>query len=219
MNKLTLLLSLTCAIGAASFFDKAYAQLTVKEPTAEEVREMQKEAARLSTGKASHAKAGKDAEKGKSSWVRATIEIKAPREVVWEAVHEERKHDPDLAYSKVIVPGEHEYTLEQKMVLIPVIGSAVCQMHNKEVPNERIDYKLIKSDRFKHLEGSWVLSTAANGNTNLELLTNIDLGLPVPRSMVNNLTQKKLQRRLKNVKEAAEVLNNKIVHAKKTLAH
>lgn len=215
MTKLKTLLTVISIASIGMVCPGASAQLVIKEPSAEEVREMHKEAARQNV-KSKHKESG---DKSKSSWVRAIIEIKAPREVVWEAVHEERKHDPDLAYSKVIVPGEHEYTLEQKMVLIPVIGSAVCQMHNKEVPNERIDYKLIKSDRFKHMEGSWVLSTAANGNTNLELSTNIDLGLPVPRTMVNNLTQKKLQRRLKNVKEAAEVLNNKLVHAKKTVAH
>jgi hypothetical protein len=57
--------------------------------------------------------------KEKPELVKASIRIEAPREVVWQAVHDERKHDPDLAYSKVIVPGEHEYVLEQKIVLIP----------------------------------------------------------------------------------------------------
>jgi hypothetical protein len=66
---------------------------------------------------------------------------------------------PTWPTARVIVPGEHEYVLEQKMVLIPVFGSAVCEMQNKEVPFERIDYKLIKSDRFKHMQGSWVLNT------------------------------------------------------------
>lgn len=52
--------------------------------------------------------------KDKPELIKASIHIEAPREVVWQAVHDERKHDPDLAYSKVIVPGEHEYVLEQK---------------------------------------------------------------------------------------------------------
>jgi uncharacterized protein YndB with AHSA1/START domain len=158
--------------------------------------------------------------KDKPEVVKASIHIDAPREVVWQAVHDERKHDPDLAYSKVIVPGEHEYTLEQKMVLIPVFGSAVCEMLNKEVPLERIDYKLIKSDRFKHMEGSWVLTPSSDGKTTtLELSTSLDLGVPVPRSVINGFTAKKLQRRLKHVKESAETLNIKLVQAKKTIAH
>ncbi|CAN5229419.1 hypothetical protein BH11CYA1_BH11CYA1_28890 [soil metagenome] len=158
--------------------------------------------------------------KEKPEVVKASVHIDAPKEVVWQAVHEERKHDPDLAYSKVIVPGEHEYTLEQKMVLIPVFGSAVCEMQNKEVPLERIDYKLIKSDRFKHMEGSWVLTPSSDGkSTTLELSTSLDLGVPVPKAVINGFTAKKLQRRLKNVKESAETLNLKLAQSKKNLAH
>ncbi|MBP9092166.1 hypothetical protein KBI23_14150 [bacterium] len=151
--------------------------------------------------------------------IKASICIDAPREVVWQAVHDERKHDPDLAYSKIIVPGEHEYVLEQKMVLIPVFGSAVCEMQNKEVPLERIDYKLIKSDRFKHMEGSWVLTPTSDGKTTLELSTSLDLGMPVPRSVINGFTAKKLQRRLKHVKESAETLNIKLAQTKKSASH
>ncbi len=169
-------------------------------------------AAKQAAAKPAAAKAGS---KEKPQWVKASIDIKAPREVVWQAVHEERKHDPDLAYSKIIVPGEHEYVLEQKMVLIPVFGSAVCEMQNKEVPLERIDYKLIKSDRFKQMEGSWVLTSIDGKNTTLQLSTNLDLGIPVPRSVVNGFTAKKLQKRLKNVKEAAETINAKLASAKK----
>jgi hypothetical protein len=118
------------------------------------------------------------------------------------------------------VPGEHEYVLEQKMVLIPVFGSAVCEMQNKEVPLERIDYKLIKSDRFKHMQGSWVLTPSSDGRTTtLELSTSLDLGMPVPKSVINGFTAKKLQRRLKHVKESAETLNIKLAESKKSTAH
>jgi ribosome-associated toxin RatA of RatAB toxin-antitoxin module len=158
-------------------------------------------------------------EANKPEKIKASICIDAPREVVWQAVHDERKHDPDLAYSKIIVPGEHEYVLEQKMVLIPVFGSAVCEMQNKEVPLERIDYKLIKSDRFKHMEGSWVLTPTSDGKTTLELSTSLDLGMPVPKSVINSLTAKKLQRRLQHVKESAETLNIKLAQSKKAASH
>lgn len=147
------------------------------------------------------------------NWVRAAVEINAPANVVWEAVHEERKNDPDLAYSKLIhegSPGSNEYRLEQKFVLVPVLGTAVCEMHNKEVPFERIDYKLIKSDRFKTMEGSWVLTTLEGGKTKLELSSLLDTGMPVPRGMVNSITARKIQKRLKRVKTAAELLDHKL---------
>lgn len=137
--------------------------------------------------------------------VKASITIKAPPEVVWDAVHEQRKTDPELAYSKVLRQGVNEATLEQKFMVIPVIGSAVCTMNTQEVPNRRIDYQMIKSDRFKAMEGSWILTPSADGkSTTLELSSHVDLGLPVPRGMMNGVTQKKLERRLAHVRELAE---------------
>lgn len=137
--------------------------------------------------------------------VKASITIKAPPEVVWDAVHEQRKSDPELAYSKVLKQGVNEAVLEQKFMVIPVIGSAVCTMNTQEVPNRRIDYQMIKSDRFKAMEGSWVLTPSADGKTTtLELSSHIDLGLPVPRAMMNGVTHKKLERRLAHVRELAE---------------
>lgn len=144
------------------------------------------------------------------NWVQGSVEINAPPQIVWEAVHEERKHDPDLAYSKVIQEGTNEYKLEQKFVLVPILGTAICQMHNKEVPFERIDYKLIKSDHFKAMEGSWVLVPQEGGKTKLELSSLLDTGMMVPRGMINSIAARKIQKRLKRVKAAAEILNKKL---------
>jgi carbon monoxide dehydrogenase subunit G len=150
-----------------------------------------------------------------SQWASGSVVIKAPPEVVWQAVHDERNSDPDLAYSKILEQGENECKLEQKFTFIPVIGTAVCQMYNREVPNERIDYKLIKSDRFKAMEGSWVLTAIEEGKTRLDLSTNLDMGIPVPRGMVNAITAKKLATRLKHVKEMAETRHAKLAQNKK----
>ena len=137
--------------------------------------------------------------------VKAAITIKAPPEVVWEAVHEQRKTDPELAYSKVLRQGVNEATLEQKFTVLPIVGTAVCVMNTQEVPNRRIDYQMVKSDKFKAMEGSWVLTPSADGkSTNLELTSHIDMGLPVPRAMMNGVTKQKLERRLAHVRELAE---------------
>ena len=137
--------------------------------------------------------------------------IEAPPRIVWEAVHEERQHDPDLEYNKILEKGENKCRLEQKFKLIPVIGSAVCEMKNWEVPLKRIDYKLIKSDRFKSMEGSWVLTSKDNGrSTLLELSTHLDLGFPVPGTLMKSVTSKKLTRRLTNVKKMAEDTQRKL---------
>ena len=150
------------------------------------------------------------------NWMKARVLIKASPHVVWETVHEERKHDPDLAYSKILSQEKNQATLEQKFALIPVIGTAVCVMHNAEVPFERIDYNMISSDRFKAMEGSWVLTPGREANsTYLELSSYCDLGLPIPRSMIDGVTTKKLQKRLANVKTMAEATQGRLAaHSK-----
>jgi len=138
-------------------------------------------------------------------FITARTLIEAPPRIVWDAVHEERQKDPDIEYSKVLETSENKCRLEQKFKLIPVFGTAVCEMHNWEVPLERIDYKLIKSDRFKSMEGSWVLTSKEDGRfTMLELSTHLDLGIPVPGGLMKSVTSKKLTKRLSNVKKVAE---------------
>ena len=142
-------------------------------------------------------------------WVTAKVKINAQPSIVWEAVHEERKTDPDLAYSKVLEEskgesGRNEQTLEQKFQLIPVLGTSVCVIKSTEDLHKRIDYHLLKSDRFKAVEGSWILQPVEDGCTVLELGSYIDIGVPAPRSFVENIAGKKLERRLNAVRKVAE---------------
>lgn len=149
-------------------------------------------------------------------WVKARILIKATPHVVWETVHEERRRDPDMEYSKVLQQKDNQATLEQKFALIPVIGTATCVMRNVEVPLQRIDYNMISSDRFKAFEGSWVLSPGEDSSsTYLELASYCDMGIPVPRSMIEGITGKKLQRRLSNVKIMAEATQTRLAQGEK----
>ncbi|HEY9773907.1 MAG TPA: hypothetical protein V6C81_08875 [Planktothrix sp.] len=139
-------------------------------------------------------------------WVKASVLIEAPPEEVFRTIHEERLKDPDLAYSKVIEQiSANECRLEQKFNFLPVIGTSVCLMSNSEVPNERIDYWLIRSDHFKAMEGSWVLTPCHGGQfTRLELSSHLDLGIPIPKTFMNSITGKKIRKRLANVKQLAE---------------
>jgi hypothetical protein len=144
-------------------------------------------------------------------WVKAKILINASGPVVWETVHEERKRDPDLEYSKILKSENNQLTLEQKFALLPVIGTATCVMINREVLNERIDYEMVSSDHFKAMEGSWVLTPGKTPDTTyLELSSYVDMGLPVPRMMIDGITGKKLQRRLANVKIMAEATTSRL---------
>jgi hypothetical protein len=142
-----------------------------------------------------------------SDIVSGSVTINAPSKVVWEAVHTERQNDPDLEYSKVIEQHGNQSLIEQKFNALPVIGAATCQLIQREIPLERIDYKLVKSDKFKALNGSWVLTPSADGHTTvLALSSHLDTGMAYSQTIIDMLTKKKIDKRLDNVKRAAEAV-------------
>jgi hypothetical protein len=137
-------------------------------------------------------------------WVKAKMLIQATSELVWQSIHNEQNADQDLVYRKVISRGVNDVVSEQKLHHLPIIGSAVSTMHTTEVPLKRIDYELVKSDHFKALEGSWVLTSGPNKSTYLELSSYCDIGIPIPRPIREGITVKKLEKRLENVKKNSE---------------
>lgn len=137
-------------------------------------------------------------------WVKAKMWIQAPSEVVWNSIHNEQSADQDLVYRKVISRGVNDVVSEQKLHHLPIIGTAVSTMHTTEVPLKRIDYEMVKSDHFKALEGSWVLTPGPNKSTYLELSSYCDIGIPIPRPIRDGITVKKLEKRLANVKKNSE---------------
>lgn len=140
--------------------------------------------------------------------VKGTIEIKASAEAVWNAVHKERTNDPDISYSKVLQQKGNRILLEQKFAALPVIGEATCLMVQEETPMKRIDYKLVRSDKFKDMSGSWILKATPNGITTLELYSLLDTGMPYSQGVINAILQDKINKRLCRVKTAAEQGSN-----------
>lgn len=137
---------------------------------------------------------------------RGHIEIKAPARIVWDAVHKERAEDPDPTYSKVVEKQGDKIMLEQKFKGMPVIGEAVCLMEQTETVNQRIDYKMVSSDKFKDLRGSWILTDLSNGRTKLELHSVLNTGLPFSEHIINHVLKGRIAKRLERVKASAERL-------------
>lgn len=136
--------------------------------------------------------------------VSGQIEIKAPARIVWDAVHKERAEDPDLTYSKVVEKQGDKVMLEQKFNGMPIIGQAVCLLEQTETVNKRIDYKLVKSDKFKALSGSWILTELPDGVTRLELHSVLNTGLPFSEHIINHVLRGRIGKRLERVKVSAE---------------
>lgn len=146
----------------------------------------------------------------KTKGVSSSIVIEASPKIVWQAVADQRSTDPDLIYSKVLSRSGNTSMLEQKFSKLPVIGTATVLFRSNEVPHQRIDYAMVKSDKFKDMSGSWVLKPVDNDTTELQLTNFVDTGMP--QFFVNQFTKAKVKQRLALIKSAAE-------RAQRTLAN
>ena len=129
--------------------------------------------------------------------------INAPVKAVWEAMRTLRRNDP--AHRKVLSSGGGDYVVEEKFEKIPVLGQAICTYKEHEVPMQRLEYSMIKSDKLKAFDGEWELSPTADGKTNVKLSSRTDAGVCIPFAdrITRNRTAKSIAKRLEEVREIA----------------
>ena len=144
--------------------------------------------------------------------IKATVKINAPPELVWEAIHQERNHDPSVIYTQTFDEKPGEYSLKQKYNLLPGFGTAECVIRNLEIPHKRIDYYLIQGDNFKKMEGSWVLTSMDAGkSTLLELTTYVETVFSIPRFFLDSVTSRKAEKLVASTKRHAESMHQPVV--------
>lgn len=138
-------------------------------------------------------------------YVSSRILIKAPVEIVWKMVHEERETAPNLVYSKLHKEDANLLVFEQKWTIVPFLATTTCVISENEIPYKRIDYKVVKSNQFKVMEGAWIFTPVDSGSaTELELTTHLELRRLAPMKLVNAMAKKKIAQRLAHIKELAE---------------
>ncbi|CAN5163648.1 hypothetical protein BH10CYA1_BH10CYA1_58010 [soil metagenome] len=143
------------------------------------------------------------AESNTDAMVSNSTIINAPVKAVWEAMRTLRRNDP--AHRKVLSSSGGDYVVEEKFDGIPILGQAVCTYKEHEVPMQRLEYSLIKSDKLKAFDGEWELSPTADGKTNLKLSSRTDAGICVPfaNRITRNRTAKSIAKRLDQVRDIA----------------
>jgi hypothetical protein len=138
-------------------------------------------------------------------YVASAVVIEAPVSVVWDVVHSERDSAPNLVYSKLHKENEGLMVLEQKWTVVPFVKTTTCVIEEKEVKHERIDYRVLKSNQFKVMEGAWIFTPSPDGkSTTLKLTTHLELRGIGSGKIVNMVAKRKISQRLAHVKELAE---------------
>lgn len=112
------------------------------------------------------------------NYVHESKVISAPIRVVWEAVKAQKVNDPE--HRRVISTKGSVSVVEEKFSHIPVLGTATCQYSQEELSGNRLEYKMISSDKFVAFEGQWELKPTADGQTSVTLSSFVDSGLRLP---------------------------------------
>lgn len=158
----------------------------------------------LSVGDSSIPARGADIDKGFKG-VSRSITVKASPQACYEAIHHLRKQA--VSTVKELSKTEGDAILEETFLNLPFVGKAVCTYEERYVPGKSIEYKMIRSDKFKAFEGKWELNeTAEKMETEVRLSSFVLLDLPIPflRQITNTQTLKGVKERLNAVKTCAE---------------
>ncbi len=139
--------------------------------------------------------------------VKQSMTVNAKPEHVWEAIQHERK---GMDRTLLSYDGK-EATIDEKFASLPIVGAATCTYIEKESStNERIDYALLRSDRFIVFQGSWIISPGKDGSSTVVELSNaIDPGIRVPfwQDITKLAAHRMIKRRLESVTAYAEKLH------------
>lgn len=136
----------------------------------------------------------------------SSIIVKAKPEVVYNAILKLREETKDTV-KELSRDGQNACVLEETFENLPVIGQAKCVYKEVYVPYKKIEYNLVRSDKFKSFEGKWTLTPMDDGQcTNLALSSYVDLDIPVPfgKQLTKMQTARGVKKRLKMVKLACE---------------
>jgi len=154
-----------------------------------------------------HKHKGKHVEHKHAPEVKQSIVVNAKAANVWEAIQQNRKTDD---HRKLLSYDGTAATLHETFAALPIVGEASCDYVERESqPLERIDYTMVKSDRFHVFEGTWRLTPGKTANqTVVELSNTIDPGIRVPfwQDITKMAANRMVKRRLDAISAYAEQL-------------
>ena len=124
---------------------------------------------------------------------------------VFQAIKQSRYQEPGRR--KVVASDSSSAILEESFKNLPIVGDAICRYKETEILNERIDYQIMNSDKFKAFDGAWELEPLDGGKaTRLKLSSYVESYLKVPfwKQLTAMNTKRDIKRRLNNIKQNVE---------------
>jgi hypothetical protein len=133
------------------------------------------------------------------------IIVNAKPEEVYNAIRRLRDDSQDTV--KELSHQANHCVLEEKFPGLPLVGDAKCVYEEVYTPYSRIEYSMVRSDRFKAFEGRWLLLPTEDGTaTRLSLSSYVDVDIPLPfaKQLCKLQTSHGVKERLQEVKAVCE---------------
>jgi hypothetical protein len=140
----------------------------------------------------------------KSKVVTETLKIDASPQAVFAAIQGYRTSS--LYHRKLISYDGTSALVDEQLQGVPVLGSVHCTWVEKEVPYQRIDYKMVQSDKFVSGSGSYVILPGSADSVTLELSSELDSGCKIPfaKEIGQMAAHKDMKSRLLQIKRMSE---------------
>jgi len=136
--------------------------------------------------------------------VTETLKIDASPQAVFQAIQGYRTST--LHHRKLVSYDGTSAVVDEQLEGVPVLGNVHCTWVEKEVPYQRIDYTMLKSDKFVSGSGSYVIVPNGSDSVTLELSTAVDSGVKIPfaHEIGSVAARKDMKMRLQSIKHLSE---------------
>jgi coenzyme Q-binding protein COQ10 len=133
-----------------------------------------------------------------------TITINAPVEKCWAVISDYERYPEFLPEVKKIKTSNrrgNEVDVQYEAEVVKVIKYTV---HMREEAPSKVSWSFIDGEFMKDNKGGWVLEDAGNGTTKATYTIAVEVGMLVPKTIVNALVDTQLPRLLENFKKRIE---------------
>jgi len=141
---------------------------------------------------------------------RRSIDIDAPREIVFGVIADFAKYPEFLPETKTVeIHGEGDDWAEVSFE-IDVVAKVGYTLRFKKNAPERLVWTFVRGNYMKDNQGSWVLEDLGDGRTKATYSIDLKFGALVPRLIEKKLAEVNLPTLLKRFKERSEEAARKV---------
>lgn len=133
-----------------------------------------------------------------------TITINAPVEKCWAVISDYERYPeflPEVKKIRTMNRRGNEVDVQYEAEVVKVIKYTV---HMREEAPSKVSWSFIDGEFMKDNKGGWVLEDAGGGTTKATYSIAVEVGMLVPKTIVNALVETQLPKLLENFKKRIE---------------